>query len=101
MVTVVGLGAARGDLTAGALEAVRAADKVFVRTQMHPSVQNLKDAGCSGDTIACCMACLDGGKKEELIKRLEQHREGLLQKIHEGERQIDCLDYLVYQIDRC
>ncbi len=64
-------------------------------------IQNLKDAGCSGDTIACCMACLDGGKKEELIKRLEQHREGLLQKIHEGERQIDCLDYLVYQIDRC
>lgn len=51
MVTVVGLGAARGDLTAGALEAVRAADKVFVRTQMHPSVQNLKDAGIAYESF--------------------------------------------------
>lgn len=26
---------------------------------------------------------------------------GLLDKVHEGEKQIDCLDYLVYQIGRC
>lgn len=64
-------------------------------------IQNLKDAGCSQDTIECCIACLDSDKKEELLKRLENHRKGLLRKVHEGEKQIDCLDYLVYQIDRC
>lgn len=41
------------------------------------------------------------GKKAELLKRLESHRKGLLDKVHEGEKQIDCLDYLVFQIERC
>lgn len=64
-------------------------------------IQNLKDAGCSQDTIVCCMECLDCGKETELLKQLENHRKGLLQKVHEDEKQIDCLDYLVYQINRC
>lgn len=64
-------------------------------------IQNLEDAGCSREVIDCCLACLDHGKKDELLKRLEDHRKGLLNKVHEGEKQIDCLDYLVYQIHRC
>ncbi|MDE7333334.1 MAG: hypothetical protein K2O16_14100 [Lachnospiraceae bacterium] len=64
-------------------------------------IQNLKDAGCSQDTIEWCIDCLDCGKKTELLKRLENHRKGILRKVHEGEKQIDCLDYLVYQINRC
>lgn len=64
-------------------------------------IQNLKDAGCSQETINCCLSCLDMGKKAELLKRLKNHRKGLLEKVHEGEKQIDCLDYLVFQIDRC
>lgn len=64
-------------------------------------IQNLKDAGCSQETINYCLSCLDMGKKAELLKRLENHRKGLLEKVHEGEKQIDCLDYLVFQIDRC
>ena len=64
-------------------------------------IQNLVDAGCSPETIDCCISCLNNGKKEELLQRLENHRKGLLRKVHESEKQIDCLDYLVYQIDRC
>lgn len=64
-------------------------------------IQNLKDAGCGYDTISCCLACLEQGKKNELLRRLEEHRKGLLCKVHEEEKQIDCLDYLVYQIRRC
>ena len=63
-------------------------------------IQNLKDAGCSQETIDCCITCLDMGQKEELLKRLDKHRKGLLDKVHEGEKQIDCLDYLVFQIGR-
>ena len=37
---------------------------------------------------------------EELSKLLEQHRSCLLNLIHDKEKQIDCLDYLVYQIKR-
>lgn len=75
-------------------------------------IQNMKDAGCSQDTIECCLACLDCGKKTELLNRLSDHREELLHKVHKAkslsekefcleERQIDCLDYLVYQIGHC
>lgn len=64
-------------------------------------IQNLKDAGCSQETIDCCLSCLDTGKKTELLERLEAHRKGILNKVHEGEKQIDCLDYLVFQIGKC
>ena len=64
-------------------------------------IQNLKDAGCSQDTIECCIDCLDCGEKAELLKRLENHRKSILCRVHEEEKQIDCLDYLVYQINRC
>lgn len=64
-------------------------------------IQNMKDAGCSQNTIECCIDCLDCGKERELLKRLDDHRKGLLHKVHEEEKRIDCLDYLVYQINRC
>lgn len=64
-------------------------------------IQNLRDAGCAPDIIECCVACMEQGKKKELLKRLEEHRRGLLHKVHEEEKHIDCLDYLVYQIRRC
>lgn len=64
-------------------------------------IQNLRDAGCSEDGIECCIACMEQGKKKELLRRLEEHRNGLLHKVHEEEKHIDCLDYLVYQISRC
>lgn len=68
---------------------------------MEAVVQNLKDAGCTQDIIKCCVACMKQGKKNELLKHLEEHRKGLLHKVHEEEKHIDCLDYLVYQIRRC
>ena len=64
-------------------------------------IQNLEDAGCAPDIIESCMACMKQGKKNELLKRLEEHRTSLLNKVHEEEKHIDCLDYLVYQISRC
>ncbi len=63
-------------------------------------VQNLKDAGCAQDFIDCCLAYMEQGKTTELLKRLEKHRQGLLDKVHEEEKHIDCLDYLIYQITR-
>lgn len=64
-------------------------------------VQNLQDAGCTPELIACCLACMEQGQTQELLKRLEAHRANLLHRVHVEERRIDCLDYLVYQISRC
>lgn len=63
--------------------------------------QNLQEAGCSPETIDRCLGCLDTGNTAELLKRLGSHRQQLLDTVHEREQQIDRLDYLVFQIERC
>ena len=75
-------------------------------------IQNLEDAGCDPGSIKCCMAYMKQGKKKELLKQLDEHRAGLLNRGHKArllsedvfcleQKQIDCLDYLVYQISLC
>ena len=51
MITIVGLGAERGDLTARGAEAAKAADAVVVRTRTHPSAQSLTDAGIAFESF--------------------------------------------------
>ena len=60
--------------------------------------QNLIDAGCNDKLIAEFEACLGDQKKCE--KLLAAHRQKLLDKIHKEERQISCLDYLVYTMKK-
>lgn len=61
-------------------------------------VQNLRDAGCSLDAIRRFMGYFDKGEWKDQLSLLEEHRESILNRVHEEEKQIDCLDYLVYQI---
>ncbi|MCM1194034.1 MAG: hypothetical protein NC389_16605 [Acetatifactor muris] len=63
-------------------------------------IQNLKDAGCSQEMIDSFMKCMDKGDYNGQIRLMEGQRECLLDRVHQGEKQIDCLDYLVYQIGR-
>ena len=63
-------------------------------------VRNLKDAGCSQQTIEQCMECLKRGTLSEQMELLSRHRDSLLDQMHREQRRIDCLDYLVYQIQR-
>ena len=63
-------------------------------------IQNLQDAGCTQKMVQRIMTQLEEDDIEELSKLLEQHRSCLLNLIHDKEKQIDCLDYLVYQIKR-
>jgi len=63
-------------------------------------IQNLKDAGCSPDTIKCFMECMDQDNLKGQLQLIEEHRRCLLGKVHEEEKKIDCLDYLTYQMRR-
>ena len=62
--------------------------------------ENLKDAGCGPDMICRCEVLAQGEKKAELIRALSLHRQTLLDAVHENERRIDCLDYLIYQFEK-
>ena len=63
-------------------------------------VQNLKDAGCNACTITDFMENLKEGKTAEGLKLLAVHRRSLLDHLHEEQKRIDCLDYLVWQMER-
>lgn len=63
-------------------------------------IQNLKDAGCDKDTILRFMECLKRGSIKEQLQILSLHRRNLLDNMHREQRRIDCLDYLVYQLEQ-
>ena len=63
-------------------------------------VRNLMDAGCGPDLIARFLDCLREGGRKDQLKVLSGHRDALLDRIHRDERRIDCLDYLIYRIER-
>lgn len=63
-------------------------------------LQNLKDAGCDDEVVKTFMKLVETGEKQKQYRLLEKHRRGLLEKVHNREKQIDCLDYLVYQMKK-
>lgn len=62
--------------------------------------QNLLDAGCDPVTVRQCMELARQKKPSELLRILSGHRRALLDRVHRNEKRIDCLDYLVYQIEK-
>ena len=59
--------------------------------------RNLIDAGCDEKFIREYDCCCD---KKACKKLLSQHRKQLLDEIHAKEKNIDCLDYLVYTMNK-
>ena len=69
-----------------------------MRMRNETIVENLKDAGCPASVIADFL-----GKRSEPYgqKRiLHAHRKLLLERIHENQKRLDCLDYLIFQLDK-
>lgn len=62
--------------------------------------QNLVDAGCGPEIVRQCMALAQKQDQAELMRVLSRHRRTLLDTLHQSEKQIDCLDYLVYTLEK-
>lgn len=63
-------------------------------------VQNLKDAGCSEKTISDFLEDMTQEKLPEGLRLLQRHRRVLLDELHRDQRRIDCLDYLVFLLEK-
>lgn len=57
-------------------------------------IQNLKDAGCSENFVQNFFK-LD---EKEQFDLLAKHRINLLDDLHKNQKQIDCLDYLIFNL---
>ena len=62
--------------------------------------QALRDAGCDGAAVNEFMRLYAEGQTAKAQKLLSQQRKRLLDGIHAEERKINCLDYLVYEMNR-
>lgn len=60
--------------------------------------QNLIDAGCDQQVTDKCMAIVRKGNYAEMLPILSRQKANLLGMVRSGQKQIDCLDYLIYKI---
>lgn len=63
-------------------------------------LQNLRDAGCDDEMVATCLHLAEGQETGKLLRVLSTHRRDLLETVHGCHKEIDCLDYLVYSIEK-
>jgi hypothetical protein len=63
-------------------------------------IQNLRDAGCNEKDISSFLECIKCGREPESFRLLKKQRSRLLDTVHEEQKKIDCLDYLVYQMKK-
>lgn len=50
--------------------------------------------------IESCMDDFTAGAPGKMLPKLAKHRRTLLETLHREQKQIDCLDYLVYAIEK-
>lgn len=63
-------------------------------------IQNLKDAGCDQTTIQIFLDDLHSGKMSKGVRLLEKYRRTLLDVLHQSQAKIDCLDYLLFMLQK-
>ncbi len=62
--------------------------------------QNLIDAGCDSATINDFFQIVGAGQLTRRLMLLQRHRKKLLDGIHKWQHEIDCLDYLITQMEK-
>lgn len=73
-------------------------EKIQDNTYAYDISLNLKDAGCKAETIKEFMQLKAAGDTKRQMKLLTEHRLTLIENLHRDEKQIDCLDYLIYRL---
>lgn len=63
-------------------------------------IQNLKDAGCGSQTIEMVCRLYHNGQVQDAIKMLRKHRCSLIDSLHESQERVDCLDFLVWRMEK-
>jgi len=63
-------------------------------------LQNLADADCSEELVEQFMRNAEEGRERQAMQLLKKHRCELLERVHQEERRIDRLDYLLYSLGK-
>lgn len=63
-------------------------------------LQNLQDAGCDESMIQKCISYAEQGRTKEILCLLRKYKPVLLEKIHNSQDELDCLDFLIYKLKK-
>ena len=67
---------------------------------MEDIIQNMKDAGCNREIITKICRLYASGQIQDAVKVLRRHRCKLMEQLHESQGKVDCLDFLVRQMEK-
>lgn len=62
--------------------------------------EELKEAGFGKQTACAVIEKLESGDEAGAMALLDAHREKLLARFHQSRECIDCVDYLIYQLQK-
>ena len=62
--------------------------------------QTLRDAGCDGRQEALIAGLWESGRMQDAGRILRLHRRDLMEQLHTAQSRVDCLDWLLRQMER-
>ncbi len=64
-------------------------------TEREQLMQGLSDAGCSKKACAVICSLFENGSYREMLHQMKKQRCELVDEMHESQRKIDRMDYLI------
>ena len=68
--------------------------------EMKTMIDNLADAGCTKHDAEIAGELFKNGQTDELIQFLKKCRCSLMDEMHESQRKVDCMDFLIRRAER-
>jgi len=61
---------------------------------------NLTDAGCPENSAALVEQLYIAGRFDDALRQIRVIRCGLIDELHQSQRRVDCLDYLIRKMEK-
>ncbi|MCR5208907.1 MAG: hypothetical protein K6C99_01705 [Lachnospiraceae bacterium] len=68
--------------------------------ELKEMVENLADAGCTRHDVMIAEELYKNGQADELIRFLRKCRCSLMEEMHESQRKVDRMDFLIRRTER-
>ena len=68
--------------------------------ELKTMIDNLADAGCTKHDAEIAGELFKNGQTDELIQFLKKCRCSLMDEMHESQRKVDCMDFLIRRVER-
>ena len=66
-----------------------------METELEKILSNLSDAGCGNDELEHAKQLYEAGDTETLLRYFRKCRSKRMNELHESQRKVDCLDFLI------